>query len=261
VEDIYNAKFKAEPNGFKKLTEADVAGFIQDPINQHVMSQQEKGIRPSCALPYELHVNGKLSADQQSFEIRFGAGNMVFGGKSAGAPFTVVAPGKFQDALSKAGAEVYRNWSFGVVAGDELTYKWPVGAFEGSQYQLLVNGPNGFFRSFKGFANEASINIHAEYEKVGLKLTGNVLLKITNQNRSKTYAVMVEDNGYGNRAVKNSIKPGQRLSVVIAAAKSHGWYDTSVRIEGSRDFEQRFAGRVETGTESFSDPVMGRSPK
>ncbi|NQX43456.1 phospholipase C [Pedobacter steynii] len=261
VEDIYNAKFKAEPNGFKKLTEADVAGFIQDPINQHVMSQQEKGIRPSCALPYELHVNGKLSADQQSFEISFGAGDTVFGAKSAGAPFTVVAPGKFQDALSKAGAEVYRNWSFGVVAGDELTYKWPVGAFEGSKYQLLVNGPNGFFRSFKGLAKEASINIHAEYEKAGLKLSGNVLLKITNQNRSKTYTILVEDNGYGNSAVKNGIKPGQTLAVVIAAAKSHGWYDASVRIEGSPDFEQRFAGRVETGAESFSDPVMGRSPK
>jgi hypothetical protein len=30
------------------------------------------------------------------------------------------------------------------------------------------------------------------------------------------------------------------------------WYDLSVR-----SFEQRFAGRVETGKESFTDPYMG----
>ncbi|RQO71850.1 phospholipase C, phosphocholine-specific [Pedobacter sp. KBW06] len=261
VEDIYNAKFKAEPNGFKKLTEADIAGFIQDPINQNVVPQQEKGIRPSCALPYELHVNGQLSADRQSFEIRFAAGNTIFGAKSAGAPFTVVAPGKFQDALSRSGAEVCRNWSFGLIAGDELTYKWPVTAFEAANYQLLVNGPNGFFRSYKGSAQEASISMLVEYEKLGVKLSGNVLLKIRNQDPSKAYTLIIKDHGYGNGEVKKSIEPGQVLLWVVAAGKSYGWYDTSVTIEGNAAFEQRFAGRVETGAESFSDPVMGRSSK
>ncbi|SHF81269.1 phosphocholine-specific phospholipase C [Pedobacter caeni] len=258
VEDIYNAKFKEAPNGFKKLSETDISGFIKNPKDQDVMSQQEKGIRPSCALPYELYVNGKLTADQKSFEISFAAGNTVFGKKSSGAPFTVISPGNFHDPSSEAGSESYRNWSFGVVAGDLITYKWPVEAFEGSKYQLLVNGPNGFFRSFKGLVKGASVSVEAEYEKVGSKLTGNLLLKISNQNPSKAYTVVVKDNGYDNVEVKKEVKSGQILQIVVQGSKSHGWYDSSVVVEEVPEFEQRFAGRVETGAESFSDPVMGR---
>ena len=39
---------------------------------------------------------------------------------------------------------------------------------------------------------------------------------------------------------------------------SHGWYDFSIKVAGYDDFEKRYAGRVETGKEGFSDPFMGR---
>ena len=48
------------------------------------------------------------------------------------------------------------------------------------------------------------------------------------------------------------------LNVLLNLKASFGWYDFSVKIEGFEPFEQRFAGRVETGKESFSDPLMGR---
>jgi phospholipase C len=35
-----------------------------------------------------------------------------------------------------------------------------------------------------------------------------------------------------------------------------GWYDFSVFIEGNTVFEKRYAGHVETGKESKSDPLM-----
>jgi phospholipase C len=37
--------------------------------------------------------------------------------------------------------------------------------------------------------------------------------------------------------------------------ESSNWYDFTVQSAG---FESRFAGRVETGRNSFSDPAMGQ---
>jgi len=39
--------------------------------------------------------------------------------------------------------------------------------------------------------------------------------------------------------------------------KGFGWYDVSIRIKGNKEYEQRFAGRIETGKPTQSDPAMG----
>jgi phospholipase C len=38
---------------------------------------------------------------------------------------------------------------------------------------------------------------------------------------------------------------------------SANWYDFTVRVDGLDAFSRRFAGRVETGRHSLSDPEMG----
>jgi phospholipase C len=45
----------------------------------------------------------------------------------------------------------------------------------------------------------------------------------------------------------------------MSLADSHGWYDFSVRVQGHEGFEKRYAGRIETGRDSISDPQMGRT--
>jgi hypothetical protein len=39
-------------------------------------------------------------------------------------------------------------------------------------------------------------------------------------------------------------------------SKSHGWYDFAVKADGMNG-ETHYAGRVETVTTGFSDPLMG----
>ncbi|WPU96068.1 phospholipase C, phosphocholine-specific [Mucilaginibacter sabulilitoris] len=259
VETIYNAKFKEDPAGFKQISDADVANFAKNPLAGDIVPLQEKGIRPSCALPYELYSHGALSADKKSFELKLEAGSKVFGSRSAGSPFTVSAPGKFHDtAEENSAADVCRNWSFAVAVGDTLTYNWPVKAFEGDKYHLKVNGPNGFYREFAGTANDPLLNIHAEYERgQDGKLTGNVALKIANSSPSKSYAVTIKDTGYHKNDVKKQISAGGTQIISLDLKQHHGWYDFSVSVDGADHFEQRYAGRVETGAESFTDPLMG----
>lgn len=253
VETIYNAKFKADPSGFKKLSAADITAFNANPRGSDVMSVQEKGIRPSCALPYEIYSDGKLTADKKAFEIKFKAGNAVFGKKAAGVPFTVYAPVKFKDDKT---SEICRNWSFAAIAGDTLTYSWPIEHFEGGNYHLRVNGPNGYYREFKGNGQLNVLTVLCAYHQVNGKLTGDILLKLINK-QAKPISVTIKDQGYGKAAVKKKIAASGTAELVFDLKKSHGWYDFSVLADGIDAFEERYAGRVETGVESFSDPVMG----
>jgi len=39
----------------------------------------------------------------------------------------------------------------------------------------------------------------------------------------------------------------------------YDWYDFTVSLENEPEFKRRFAGRIETGKDSYSDPFMGYS--
>ena len=51
------------------------------------------------------------------------------------------------------------------------------------------------------------------------------------------------------------IAPNHEASVLLNLAKSHSWYDFTVHTGTTT--EAQFAGRVETGRPSFTDPLMG----
>ncbi|MDN3549157.1 phosphocholine-specific phospholipase C [Mucilaginibacter aquaedulcis] len=254
VETIYNAKFKGEPTSFKKLSADEIAKISADPS---IIAFQEKGIRPSCALPYELYTHGSLSADKKNFEIKLAAGNGMFGKNAAGSPFTVYAPVKYNDEVSKD--EISRNWHFAVAAGDQLTYNWPVSSFENDQYHLRVHGPNGFYREFIGSNNNPDLKITCTYEKSKLnaaKLTGNIVVNIVN-NDASAHEIVINDNGYKAGIINKLVAAKSQVNVVLDLAKNFNWYDFSVKLNDQNVFEERFAGRVETGAISKTDPVMG----
>jgi phospholipase C len=46
--------------------------------------------------------------------------------------------------------------------------------------------------------------------------------------------------------------------LVFDTSKSFGWYDFSMKMKDNSSFERRYAGRVETGIASKTDPLMGK---
>ncbi len=216
---------------------------------------QEKGTRTACALPYELYTDGGLTDDLKNFELTMAAGNTVFGKNAAGSPFTVYSPAKFKDSDEET---ICKNWSFAVKAGDRLTYQWPLDKFENSQYHLRVNGPNGFYREFKGDKSTNLPKTSLSYHKASNnKLTGNVLVNLTN-NSANPLSVIIADNAYGTKEIRKEIPAKSRVQVALNLEKSFNWYDFSVKLQGDSVFEQRFAGHVETGLATKTDPFMGR---
>ncbi|SEW17037.1 phospholipase C [Chitinophaga sp. YR573] len=246
IESIHKAQFKNVPSGFRKLTAADIAAINHNPAASPLMPKQEEGISNSCALPYELTVNGHLSG--KAFAIEFQVGDTLFKKKSAGAPFNVYAPGKYQSRRDNK-MEGVRTWSYAVSAGDELTDKWVLSQFENEKYHLKVYGPNGFFREFKGDKDDPKMEVYCYNEH----FTGNLNIEFSS---SAMYSIEITDNGYKS-GDHSFVIPGKG-SIKLDLSQSFGWYDFTVRAKGYTTFEQRFAGRVETGKASFTDPLMGR---
>ncbi|HTD40635.1 MAG TPA: phospholipase C, phosphocholine-specific [Mucilaginibacter sp.] len=258
VEGIHKAQFKKLPSDYKLLTKQEIEQANREPHASPYLPQQEKGIRPSCALPYELYAEGKLSADKKSFEINFSAANKVWCDKAIGAPFNVYAPGSYLHPNGKF--DNVRTWAYGLTAGDSLTDHWPITEFEDKNYHLRVYGPNGFFREFKGNSADPAVRIDFDYQR-GLTdskiLTGNVVMLLANlSNQPQT--IEITDHAYKTNNHQRILPASGKATLVLNLEKSHHWYDFSVKVAGHHIFEKRYAGRVETKQHSYSDPFMGR---
>ena len=276
MELITNARFRPPIPTFVPLSPDEIAAVNKDPRAFPLMPQQEKGIRPSRPLPYQLYTGGTLSKDKKSFAISFHASKEVFRDTAAGCPFIVYATGAWKDgpwhpglpgeaeAMHWSPVREMRVWNYTVAAGDTLTDNWSLADFDEAAYRLEVYGPNGYYRVFGGNAADPGLEIACKYQRSRLlkkQLTGNIQLEIANHSKDQ-HALTITDNAYGGAAIQKTLNksgtPGAEGIVLIDCSKSFGWYDLTVRVTGNSVFERRFAGHVETGKESFSDPLMGQ---
>lgn len=80
---------------------------------------------------------------------------------------------------------------------------------------------------------------------------------MTNRNTHISYPVEVRDQAYGGVKLSQSAPTNGATTIVFDTHQSHGWYDFRVDVATGRS-EKHYAGRVETGEWSISDPAMGR---
>jgi phospholipase C len=241
IEDIHKAKFKGLPKP---------AGLPYTPF-------QEKGTRPSNALAYELYTEGYLDKPKGEFVLSLEASKARFGEDALNAPFNVYAPGDYMQVLRVNGQPTghpvmapVKFWSYAVVAGDKLSDRFPLVNFAGGAYHLRVYGPNGYYREFKGNAQDPDLRIACTYTAAGgisIVFTGTT-----------AYDVEVVDNAYAqNNKRFHLFGDASPSPYAVDLDTVQGWYDVSIKIGGADAFEVRYAGRVETGKPSISDPFMG----
>jgi phospholipase C len=268
IETIYNAKFKKEPANFKALTEAEIGQINLDPFSSPWMPHQEPGIKPSRALPYQLYADGGLSDDRKSFVVRLEARNEIFGNQSAGSPFNIYLPAKYASGEREGARSVFENTgsrSYAVIAGDAVNDAWSISAFEERLYHLRIYGPNGFFREHRGNVQDPPLDIRCDYERTPLnnsKLTGKIRIAVKSQDRMHAHQLIITDSVYKKETVRRTI-PASRasqneISFLLDPSRYFGWYDFRITVEGFKNFEKKYAGRVETGEDGFTDPYMGR---
>ncbi len=264
IEKVYNARFKDLPDGYRSLSDSEIEQARQSMSQLSLMPEQEPGIRDSCPLNYELYADGKLNSQAQTFGIHFTAADNVFGELALGSPFNVYAPGNYLQETSEGKLEFQpvKAWPLAVQAGDSLAFDWPLDHFEGGEYHLRVYGPNGFFREFTGSVQDPSIELECAYEKAGepnQRLSGNVEFSVTNNSTDESWKIALADRAYGNVPTSVVVRPGTTEKIIVPTSSSHGWYDFSVQVQGANSFGRRYAGRVETGLPSKTDPWMGKA--
>jgi phospholipase C len=133
--------------------------------------------------------------------------------------------------------------SYTVGAGDRLTADWPaVGA-----YDVELHGPNSLFRRFTGdrSRDHTAVTIHERNGAISVLVT------------TERPATVVLANALAPRHPRRaSLRAGHQHRFEIPLRETGGWYDVTVSVEGTT-FARQFAGHVENGTPSISNPALG----
>jgi phospholipase C len=194
---------------------------------------QEKGVQPARALPYEMNVYAVVNASASAVVLTF-----VNTG-SAAAVFQV-----------RSGNPADKVRTYTVESGKQLADTWNVT----SSYALWVYGPNGFVRYFNGSigAGAAALDVSSSYVTSG---SGSIKWSVTNV---ATSAVVVNVlDAYTGDFVEQLLQAGESFGNELLLKKFFGWYDLIVTVAEDATFNYRFAGHVETGEDSFTDPALG----
>jgi phospholipase C len=207
------------------------------------MPQQDPGTRPSRALPYELHVSAREDArDQRAVWLLFSNTG------TAAAVFHVY------DRLHLD--RVPRRYM--VEPGKELHGSWDVFASDDGKYDLWVLGPNGFHRAFRGnvgavtAAGASAPEIRVCYDIANAAVYVDMI-----NTGSAPCTFTVQPNAYRTDGPWTyEVPAGMQLQQHWPVARQGNWYDFTVTT-AQGGFTRRFAGRIETGKDSVSDPAMG----
>ena len=197
--------------------------------------QQEQGVRPARALPYDLEVTAVVNASASTVELTF---NNT--GRQA-AVFTV---------RSINAADAVRAYT--VEPGKTLSGTWTVAAVV---YGLSVYGPNGFLRQFAGSIDSVAAIVSASAVH-GFDAFGSFGLRLANQTKHKA-TIKVTDAYTGKVVPALFAGWGAEFAYDWTLELFQGWYDLVVTVEEDPTFQYRFAGHIETGRDSISDPAMG----
>jgi phospholipase C len=201
------------------------------------MPKQESGTRKARALPYELLVHCRLSDEESAAPGKVWI-DFANTGK-AGAAFYVYNGAKPHDNPRR----------YTVSAADTLSDYWLMAQ---EPYDLTVYGPNGYLCQFRGDNGEqGKAEVRLRYDVA----EGNVILSLSNSGVAPCR--MQVSNSYSAHAQHSySVAPGASVEDRWQLMASAGWYDIFVTSVEWPAYLRRFAGHVETGRPSLSDPAI-----
>jgi phospholipase C len=199
------------------------------------LPRQERGVRYSRALPYELHADATLDTSTGVVSI------LLSNTGTTTAAFQVRAIGAM---------DLPRCYT--VEPGKELTGQWNAAGLP--RFDLQVHGPNGFLRAFRGApagASRACLDVRTRYER------GEPGVHVWIRNRSAQHAAIRLLDHYSGETRTQLIQPGAAHQIKWNTERYGAWYDLSIEVDGDPDFLVQLAGRIETGRDGITDPAFG----
>ncbi|WP_158963048.1 phosphocholine-specific phospholipase C [Myroides fluvii] len=245
VERILSARNKNLPHGFAQYKAAD--------LQQHTMwndlktfPKQERGVKKACGLPY--HVNANIKVNAKEVQMQFAIVSNQLKNKDYLAPIQVYAHQKFQE---KTGM----NWNFSVNEKEPISYAWAKQALEGGLYNFSVHSFNGFYRNFKGHVTDPQVELT-------FTVLPNQMVQLVLKNKSsKALSFFVQDVVYVKTNQKILVDAKAEQLIELDYADYKGWYDVVVTLADYKNFMYQYAGHIENGKSSITDPYMASFSK
>ncbi|MGH8077714.1 MAG: phosphocholine-specific phospholipase C, partial [Lysobacter sp.] len=239
-----NTAWPALPDTSNHITAADQSCQLATPRapSKPVMPRQEPGRRPARALPYQLHVHGRIEASTGRYWLDFANDGI------AGAGFNVYARNRTDGP-----------WFYTLPPGTQLSDYWSAAQYSAGKYDLSAHGPNGFLRVFQGDLLKARAvgGANPEVQASVDLINDQLLLRFTNQG-SGPCKLTLRPNLYSSAPARTyTLAAGASVTDNWPLAATSHWYDFSVTSDTDITYVRRLAGHVETGLPSTSDPAIG----
>jgi phospholipase C len=211
--------------------------------NQQSPTAQEGPQRLARPLPYELHAHGRLADGKFWIDlVNYGV---------AGAPFQVY------DNTDRLGP-----WRYTIEGGkNHSASPWHDPAATGD-YDLSLHGPNGFLRQFRGHLPTPNQEHDTEARLAYDAPKGQIVLTLQNTGPAAREFELAQDAAYPAGPGETSrrtltVAPGSSRTDIWNLGPSDHWYDLTVTVKNNPAFLRRFAGHLETGLPSRTDPAIG----
>lgn len=237
-------------SGRRSREQADALRLAQETLEQIAppdvgnLPRQAFGVRPSRALPYDLQVQSRCDVSAGIVQLQFVNQGEV------GAVFHVYDR-LHLDRLPRR---------YMVEADLDLKDEWAAMADDAGRYDLWILGPNGFHRHIKGDLGALRSRGAAAPEVAARcdRGDGRIALTLRNDGQSPCHFRLTHNRAYGrSRPLELILSGGRSQTRGWQAGHNGNWYDILVVCDEDPTFERRFAGRVETGEHTISDPAMG----
>lgn len=216
--DYLNQKEYAQTiNSAKNKPVPNLNWYSGQEIKEDLLDIQERGYKPSNALPYDFWVN----FDNQKIVME----NL----NHTGVPLLLYDRKKFESG------QFY--YSYTLFQQQKLFH-----LVDSENYNFEIFGPNGFYRKFDG-ENNSKLEI-----KFLKDIKGGVSL-VLKKNGNEKASVVIEDLYEKTHKKIELTKPEEKIEINLHRTK--GWYD--LRIISTQS-QWHFAGRIENGKVSISDP-------
>jgi phospholipase C len=223
------------------------------------MPKQESGTRPARALPYALTSRSRIDPVEGKVWIEFR--NEGKAGVALYASNNRILQGPRRYSIS-AQQSLSDYWLVSDT-GSDLRPKQPR---SDPDYDISCDGPNGFLAHFRGIVvappspdPEDNVDVKAEPNpELILRYDhqdGDVYLTIANLGAAPCTLLVTNAYAMSEAPHRYTLKPGAVAEDHWALAASYNWFDLTISSSDSPTFLRRFAGHVETGRASTSDPA------
>lgn len=221
-------------DGWKPKDSARHPSYQPMPPLVGAVPKQEPGTRPARPIGYALDVVER-GCSNATLSLRF----VNHGALGANFHVRLLAPAATPH-------------SYTVGARRHLDAQLPIGA----SYRVEVHGPDGFFRSYASTAGAAGAS--------GAPGGVRPRIELGRQGRSRRLRLEIVDVPKGadvevTCAYDGTLRVtgrGSKRQVTFDCGRRGGWYDVTVRVAG---IVRTFAGHLENGAASISDPQLGRN--